>query len=238
MLRYIFFDLDGTLLPMNQDVFTETYFTALTKFIAPLGYDPEKLVNGVWKGIYSMIKNDNRASNEEVFWKTFADVFGEKALEDKDKFNSFYETRFDGVKDVCAPTGEAPETVKRLKEKGYKLVLASNPIFPEIGQKNRMRWAGVNPDDFEYITSYENSGYSKPNPDYYRQILGCLGASPEECLMVGNDVNEDMAAEPVGMKVFLMTDCLLNKSAKDYSRYPQGGFADLLKYIDEHEKNG
>ncbi len=56
--------------------------------------------------------------------------------------------------------------------------------------------------------------------------------------MVDNDVNEDMVAETVGMKVFLMTDCLLNKSDKDISRYPKGGFADLLKFIDETEKNG
>lgn len=233
MLKYIFFDLDGTLLPMNQDEFTKNYFGALTKFIAPLGYDPEMLVNGVWKGTYAMVKNDNRTSNEEVFWKTFAGIFGEKALGDKDKFNSFYETRFNDLKEICAPTSEAPETVGVLKERGYKLVLASNPIFPEIGQKNRMCWAGVNPDDFDYITSYENSGYSKPNPDYYRQIIGNLGATPAECLMVGNDVNEDMVAETVGMKVFLMTDCLLNKSNKDFSRYPQGGFKELLKYIDE-----
>lgn len=238
MLKYIFFDLDGTLLPMNQDRFTKSYFGALTKTIAPLGYDPESLVNGIWKGTYAMVKNDNRASNEEVFWQTFAGIFGEKALEDKDKFDAFYETQFNDLKEICSPTKDAPETVRRLKEKGYKVVLASNPIFPEIGQKNRMRWAGVNPDDFEYITSYENSGYSKPNPEYYRQILKNLGADPAECLMVGNDVNEDMVAETVGMKVFLMTDCLLNKSDKDISRYPKGGFADLLKFIDETEKNG
>ena len=32
-----------------------------------------------------------------------------------------------------------------------------------------------------------------------------LNVSPEECLMVGNDVSEDMIAETIGMKVFLIT---------------------------------
>ena len=55
---------------------------------------------------------------------------------------------------------------------------------------------------------------------------------PEECLMVGNDVNEDMCASQIGMNVFLMTDCLINKYEKDIEAYPKGGFDDLIDYIE------
>ena len=51
--------------------------------------------------------------------------------------------------------------------------------------------------------------------------------------MVGNDVDEDMIAEKLGMKVFLLTDCLLNKNGKDISGYRQGSFAELMEYISE-----
>ena len=65
----------------------------------------------------------------------------------------------------------------------------------------------------------------------YQDILETMNLTPEECLMVGNDVDEDMIAETLGMKVFLLTDCLLNRKNKDITRYPQGSFPELLEYI-------
>ena len=82
-------------------------------------------------------------------------------------------------------------------------------------------------------TTYENCSYCKPNPEYYREIIKQLGVKPEECLMVGNDVGDDMVAETLGMKVFLLTDCLINNGEKDISGYPQGDFTQLFRFIDE-----
>ena len=56
---------------------------------------------------------------------------------------------------------------------------------------------------------------------------------PEECLMVGNDVREDMVTEQLGMKTFLLTDCLINKENIDISQYPNGGFTQLHTYLKE-----
>ena len=49
--------------------------------------------------------------------------------------------------------------------------------------------------------------------------------------MVGNDVGEDMPAEEVGMKVFLLTDCLINKENADISRWEHGGYSKLKNFI-------
>ena len=54
----------------------------------------------------------------------------------------------------------------------------------------------------------------------------------ENCLMVGNDVGEDMVAENLGMKVFLLTDCMINKDNIDITRYSHGTFDDLKKHIE------
>ena len=94
-----------------------------------------------------------------------------------------------------------------------------------------MRWAGLAPEDFEYYTTYENSSYGKPNLKYYEEILEKIGAKAEECLMVGNDVAEDMVTEKLGMKVFLMTECLINKHNEDIEKYPHGSFDQLITYI-------
>ncbi|MBP3409613.1 MAG: HAD family hydrolase, partial [Clostridia bacterium] len=126
----------------------------------------------------------------------------------------------------------ANECVQKLKAMGYRLVLATNPLFPATATESRIRWAGLNKDDFELYTTYENSCHCKPNPDYYRDILVKIGCDPAECLMVGNDAHEDMIAETLGMRVFLLTDCLLNRKEADISRYPQGSFGELMAYIE------
>ena len=94
-----------------------------------------------------------------------------------------------------------------------------------------MTFAGISKDDFEYFSNYENSSYCKPNLKYYEDIMERCGCDPKECLMVGNDATEDMAAGETGMQVFLLTDCLLNKQQKDISVYPRGSFRQLLEYI-------
>ena len=42
-----------------------------------------------------------------------------------------------------------------------------------------------------------------------------------------------MVAEQLGMKVFLLTDCLINKAGEDISQYPHGSFTQLDAYLKE-----
>jgi HAD superfamily hydrolase (TIGR01549 family) len=230
-MKAVLFDLDGTLLPMDQDVFVKAYFKELCKKAAPIGYDPDKLISGIWAGTGAMVKNQGQKTNENVFWDTFAGIFGEKAYADKAVFDDFYANEFDKAKDVCGFNPKAGELVKRLKNAGIKLVLASNPIFPVVAQKKRMHWAGIDPDDFEYITAYENSHYSKPNPMYYVEVLKVLGYDAKDCIMVGNDVSEDMCASEAGIKTFLLTDCMINTAEKDISVFDHGGFTELENHL-------
>ena len=231
-LTTVLFDLDGTLLPMEQDEFVKYYFGLLAKKISPLGYDPKTLAGNIWAGTAAMVKNDGSCTNEEAFWKKFATIYGEDVRKDEPVFREFYENEFSGAKAACGFNPKASETIHALKAKGLRLVLATNPIFPAVATENRIRWAGLTPGDFELYTTYENSCHCKPNPDYYRDILTQIGADPAECLMVGNDAVEDVAAGQLGMKVFLLTDCLINKDGKDISAYPQGSFDELIAYID------
>lgn len=227
----VLFDLDGTLLPMDQELFTKTYFKYLVERISPCGYEPEKLIAGVWKGTAAMVQNDGKCSNEEVFWRTFRQIFGDRAQEDIPQFEEFYRTGFQKAKSVCGFHPQAAVTVRKLKEQGYRVFLATNPLFPAVATESRIRWAGLEPEDFEGYTTYENSNHCKPNPDYYRDIAALLQCSPRECLMVGNDVDEDMIAESLGMQVFLLTDCLINKTQKDISGYPRGSFRELCEFL-------
>ena len=232
-VKVVLFDLDGTLLPMDQSVFIKTYFGAIAKRLASYGYTQGALIDAIWKGTAAMIRNDGKKSNEAVFWDTFAEIYGDAVRDDEPYFEEFYVEDFDNVKVSCGFDPDAAETVQKIKEMGLRVALATNPIFPSIATEKRIAWAGLSPEDFELYTTYENSRYSKPNLEYYKDIVAKLGVPPEECLMVGNDVGEDMVAEKLGMKVFLMPACLINKAEEDISRYPQGDFSELLRYVEK-----
>lgn len=232
MLKTVLFDLDGTLLPMDNDVFTKTYFSCLTKTLAPLGYEPKQLVDGIWAGTAAMVHNDGACTNETAFWRKFASIFGERVYTDQPVFDTFYRTEFQNAKSVCGFAPESKQLVDWLKGRGVCVALATNPIFPAIATESRIRWAGIAPEDFELYTTYENIGFCKPNPQYYAEIVHRLGCKADECLMVGNDVDEDMIARELGMQVFLLTDCLINRHQKDISQYPNGGFSALRTWLE------
>lgn len=232
MIDTVFFDLDGTLLPMDQEEFVNTYMGLLAKKLAPCGYEPKQLVSAVWAGTGAMVKNTGTKRNEEVFWMAFCGIYGEDAPKDLPLFEEFYEKDFAQVRRVCGFEPRAAEILRILKERGVTVVLATNPLFPETATRQRVRWAGLAPEDFAVITTYENSSFCKPNPAYYRDLLHKLGKCPENCLMVGNDVQEDMLpARAVGMQTFLLTPCLINRGPADPAEFPRGGFDELKEFL-------
>lgn len=231
-IKAVLFDLDGTLLPMDQDTFIKAYLGGMAKKLASHGYNPEELVKAVYAGMKAMTTNDGSCTNEEAFWKAFTGLLGEKVREDMPIFDEFYRNEFQEVKNICGFLPEAAVTVRKLKEMGYRVALATTPMFPSIATESRIHWAGLELDDFEIFTTYENYHFCKPNLNYYKELIEKLGVKAEECLMVGNDVGEDMITEELGMKVFLMPADLINKVGKDISQYPQGEFKDLLAYIE------
>ena len=231
MLKAVLFDLDGTLLPMDQDVFTKGYFKLLARKVAPLGYEPEALIAAVWRGTGAMVQNDGSCTNEDAFWKDFSAFFGGRVLNDKPVFEDFYARDFQQAQGTCGFTPDAARVVRLIKDAGLRVALATNPLFPAVATQSRIRWAGLAPEDFELYTTYENIGFCKPNLNYYREILRRMDLAPEDCLMVGNDVGEDMVAERLGLHVFLLTDCMINKENADIDAWPHGGFDALTEYL-------
>ena len=235
-LKYVLFDLDGTLLPMDHKTFMKAYFGALARRLAARGYDPQELIDVIWKGTAAMVQGCEGKTNEQVFWDKFAEYYGEKAITDQQYFDEYYVEEFDNAQAVCGFTPKAAETIALCKSLGLRVALATNPFFPQIATRKRIAWAGLSPSDFEVFTTYEDSYSCKPNTRYFEEVMERIGAKVEECMMVGNDVTEDMAAAKLGMRVFLLTDCIINKNNEDISIYPHGGFDELMAYIREQAK--
>ena len=232
MMDTILFDLDGSLLPMDQDAFVNAYFEHLALKLSHYGHSPEKLIKGVLYGTGAMISNDGSMTNEARFWIAFEEKMGKGIRAQEGHFEDFYSNEFNRVKELTWPSPYASKCVETAKDKGYRVVLATNPIFPRVGTYARMGWAGLEPSDFSLVTTYEAFCSCKPNLAYYREVLAKTGKEAADCLMVGNDVKEDMCAAEIGMDVFLLTDCLINKGGLDISAYKGGSLEELLQFIE------
>lgn len=206
-IKAVLFDLDGTLLPMEQDYFIKKYFKGLAEYGESIGIDPNKLIEGTIAGTKTMITNRGDKTNMEAFWETFFKYVGEVDETLPERVDGFYLGSFKNLREYTGENPLAVEMIKQAHNKSRKVVLATNPVFPMAAQLERISWLGLAESDFDLITSYENSKFCKPNPEYYHEICRKIGVAPENCLMIGNDESDDMkGASMAGINCFLVTD--------------------------------
>ncbi|MBQ8201550.1 MAG: HAD family hydrolase [Clostridia bacterium] len=232
-MRYqaILFDLDGTLLPMELEGFAKAYFHALAVELAPFGVAPELLIKAIWGGTEAMVKNDGSRPNVEVFWETFTALTGVARAAVEPVCDSFYSGSFHQARAATRENPLAVDAVRAAREKADKVILATNPLFPMAGQRTRLSWLGLSPEDFDLVTHYSSDRFCKPNPAYYLDICSRMGIDPKACLMIGNDDREDMtAASAVGMDCYLVTDCRIPMAESPWQG-AQGSFADMTAML-------
>ena len=234
MFKAILFDLDGTLLNINMDSFLQYYFRKMIHMAREQGFEAaEKLVEQVYRSTDVMIADrDPGTTNEEVFMRDFFRDWPHPREEFEPFFEKFYEEGFPQLKDLCAPFKGVPQMMGRLLERGHRLVIATNAVFPMTALQHRIDWAGLGDFDFELVTSYEIMHSCKPHVDYYREVAQKIGVHPEECLMVGNDMGEDLPAGQLGMKTFLVEDMLIDKDV-DFKPDWRGRLPDLFHFLDQ-----
>lgn len=225
----ILFDLDNTLLGMKEEEFVQLYLGSLAeKFKDQL--DPKRLVAAIWEGVGAIYANDGSKINEDVFWDAAEKSYGSSLRHMKEDFDEYYRTDFVLAKDACYEKPEAKILIDSLKQ-DRRLILATNPIFPAEAVRQRLKWAGLDADDFVYITTYENSTSCKPNPAYYQEILEKTNTQLCECIMIGNDAEEDMNAALTGMDTLLIMDGLINRKNRDLDAYEKMTLKELAQAV-------
>ncbi len=226
----ILFDLDGTLLPMDMERYIQLYFGGLAEKMQDLA--PEVIHKMLWEGIIAMMKNNGPKTNREVFAEVFTARTGRDYYAGEKDFDSFYQTLYQRCLDACQPTELAAKIVDTLQKKGYTVVIATSPLYPAIAAQSRVRWAGLDKYDFPLVTTFDDFHTAKPNPNYYLEVCEKLHVKPEECIMVGNDAEEDGAARAAGMDVILVTDCLINKKNLPLEGFYPATLADVLAWAE------
>lgn len=233
MYKAILFDLDGTLLPMNTKEFAAGYFRELSAKVLPVyPMDPKKFIAAVLGGTEAMVSNNGGKTNREAFWEKFSELTGIHDAAIESLCDDFYAGEFNNAKIHTQANPAALEAVHLAREKAGKLILATNPFFPAAGQHTRLSWIGLKPQDFDFITDYATDSFCKPNPKYFSSICERAGVRPADCLMIGNDENEDMyAAGQAGIRSrYLVTDCILPSREHPWTG-PKGSFAELVAML-------
>ena len=227
-MHAVLFDLDGTLILHDQTLFLSEYFKCISAFVASKGYDPKAFTDATMYAAGVVLANDGSRTNKAVFWDKFFSYYGsydEKIIEISDEF---YVTDFKKLRKFSNENPFAKKAIELAHKDGKKVVLATNPVFPMTAQLERMSWSGLSESDFDLITSYENSSFCKPNPNYFFEICRKIDVNPRNAIIIGNDEREDMkCGSEAGLMGFLATDCRI--MAKDFLwTGPRGRFEQSL----------
>lgn len=231
MKKVIFFDLDGTLLPLEMDDFMKSYFTGVSKKFIELNLPVKEATQAFMISTQKMVENDGSKTNEKAFWDSFRSLLDFDYEHVHSTFKSFYENEFQEFQSHTAKVDNLNNVLRTLKDKGYRLFLATNPLFPDVATLSRIKWAGLDADLFEEITTYENYHWCKPSIHYYQEIIDKFTLDPSNILMVGNDAQEDLVVSELGIETYLITDHLLDRSNGRYKSDHQGTMSDFISFI-------
>ncbi|MBQ7374888.1 MAG: HAD family hydrolase [Clostridia bacterium] len=237
MLKAIFFDLDGTLLPMDEERFLEIYFGTMGRWMAEHKRDPEKFINGIIAGTRAMYKNDGVMTNEAVFWESFESVWGKTTPADREIMDGYYKSAYLETEAACGHNPYSKEIVTFCREAGLTVGLTTNPLFPRIATTTRMKYTGLSESDFDFITAYEDSFYTKPNPKYFTALLEKYSLSPNEVIIFGNNTYEDgECGLAAGIRCYIINSKDLIDSEKATHDFPHIEITDVIDTIKGHLK--
>lgn len=230
--RAVFFDLDGTLLPMNLDEFMNAYFKAIGSFVARKGLDAAAFSAGLKAGTAAMAESDGTRTNAEAYWEAFFRcVEGDEGVW-REALDEFYEAEFGDIGKTVTPNPFAARAVEALVAKGYPVVLATMPMFPRRAVEWRLSWAGVDPRLFSRLTTFENSTSVKPKQAYCAEVVAACGVRGEDVLMVGNNTVEDLCFAGVGCDAYLITDHLLDPVSLDLSQVKHSSMEEFCAWVE------
>ena len=207
MTLTLLLDLDDTLLETNMGAFVPAYFQALSKHLAEY-VQPEKMLPALKKGTELMLASEDPSRTlQEVFEAYFYPKLGVPKEQLAYLIEQFYDEIFPSIGSVTRKREGAVELVDWAFATGYRVAIATDPLFPRKAVYHRLRWAGLDPERFELVSSFETFHFTKSHPAYFAEVLGRLGWPNQPVLMVGNDVERDLKpAQTLGLKTYHVKD--------------------------------
>ncbi len=231
MTLTLLLDLDDTLLNTNLQAFIPAYFQSLSKELAPHAA-PDVMLRALLKGTHLMNESDDFSRTlQDVFESEFYSHLNVSRSEIEPAIENFYDNVFPNLGGLTTQVQDAKTFVDWAIAKGYRVAIATDPLFPRMATYHRLRWAGFDPKQFELVSSFEYFHFSKTHPAYYAEVLGRMGWPEGPVLMVGNDLERDIApSKKLGLAAFHLDGVSASSLGKEAE--PRGNLSDLIQWLD------
>ena len=150
----------------------------------------------------------------------------------------FYRDVFPELRDIIDVRPDAVALIDEAVSRGYRIVIATNPLFPETAIYQRLVWGNLSPDEysFELIANWGTFHFAKPNPAYFAEVLAKLGWPSGPVIMVGDHPENDIkGASLFGLSTFwLEMDSFEGESIdpEKVAATGRGSLSDIIPWID------
>ena len=228
-------DLDDTLLDNDFTSFLPYYLDALGEHMASIA-EPEVLIPNLMSATQKMVEN-NRPDRtlKQVFDNSFFPALDVTPNEIQTTIDNFYAEVFPNLRRYTKQRPDAIQLVHQTLEAGFRVAIATNPLFPRVAIVERLEWAGISPQDYalSMITSYETFHFAKPNPAYFAEILAQIGWPEGGIIMIGNDLNDDIiASRRLGLPAFWISTQEAAAAPGAYAPTASGSISDCSIWLD------
>jgi FMN phosphatase YigB (HAD superfamily) len=212
-VQTLLMDLDGTLLESHDFRLRLDFIVqCLSRF---------RRQGGIWRAIRALravtraveypSESDRHLTNAERASRAFSRVLGLPLPEATEILHREVAETFRTLGRHFYPVPGAREFIEWASPR-YRLVLATNPVWPLEQVLLRVKWAGIDPAVFSAITHSGRMHFCKPSVEYYQELLRQEGLKAEDCALVGDDLRKDLPATRAGISVFILHEPLSKKS--------------------------
>jgi len=230
LIKAALFDLDGTLIDVDMQRFVPAYLRRLADRLAVYA-DPARTVRTMHAAVMAMLgDNDGDCSLEELL-RTALEADGVPWDGYQDGLAAFCREELNELRPLVAPHPLARFLVESCLERNWRVVLATNPIFPRELIAARLAWGGLADLPFQPVTSYETCRHCKPHQGFFYDLLRELDLEPVSCLMIGNDTLHDLSAGALGLQTCLLTTWCIDRPGAGWPADWEGHHQDLLELL-------
>lgn len=187
MIKAVIFDMDGVIID-SEGLYLE-YDLAFAR-----SKNPEVKIEQLYPMIGATKKEAWQIMEEVVdngqTWEELRDEFRQRDIYSQIDYRKIYRP-------------EVTETLRQLKDQGYKLALASSTqldLVERVLAENEIRSC------FEVVVSGNQFKRSKPDPEIYLYTASKLSVLPKECMAVEDSTIGITAAFRAGMTVAAVID--------------------------------
>jgi len=232
-IQAVLFDLDGTLVDVDMNQFVQSYLRRLTEHMSDQ-VNPVRATQTLHHAVAAMFANtDAGRTLESILFEVLQEELAISSEWYVECLARFCQDDLESLRPLVTGHPLSPQLIESSLARGWKVVLATNPIFPRVVVDARVSWGELDGDAFHHVTAYETAHFCKPSPLFFKEILDRLQIPAEACLMVGNDTVHDLAASQVGMQTCLLTPWVIKRPDARFEADWKGRHEELLALIEK-----